>query len=161
MSGRLNSQSGRLSVIDQLRILSKFNLREDCFNRSDNVDFRPDALIHKARIAIQMSPSGRLPVMVQSAHSRYENYVLKFSRPDAHPPWFGHTKPFMEITSSGRATVRTTVSHRPDAALKQERFLSEIFRKICRTVFRPDGPCPPSRRHPHISLQSPILFLSL
>jgi hypothetical protein len=30
-------------VIDQLQILSKFNLREDCFNRPDNVDSRLDA----------------------------------------------------------------------------------------------------------------------
>jgi hypothetical protein len=87
-SGRFSSQSGRLSVIDQLQILSKFNLREDCFNRLDDVDSRLDALIHKARIAIQISlsekqsalvwmrilqlrklsirlqPSGRLPIMV-------------------------------------------------------------------------------------------------
>jgi hypothetical protein len=48
----------------------------------------------------------------------------------------------MEITYSGRATVQKTLSHRPDAALKQERFLSEIFGKICLTVVRPNGPCP-------------------
>jgi hypothetical protein len=58
-SGRLSSHSGRLSVIDQLQILSKFNLREDCFNR-------PDALIHKARIAIQISPSGRQSALVRT-----------------------------------------------------------------------------------------------
>jgi hypothetical protein len=52
-SRRLSSPSSRLSVIDQLQILSKFKLREDCFNRPDEVDSRPDALIHKARIAIQ------------------------------------------------------------------------------------------------------------
>jgi hypothetical protein len=61
------------------------------------------------------------------AHSRYGNWVLKFSRPDIHPPWSGCAKPYMEITCSGRATVRTTVPHSPDAALKMERFLSEIF----------------------------------
>jgi hypothetical protein len=48
-SKRLSSPSGHLSVIDQLQILSKFNLREDCFNRPDDVDSRPDALIHKER----------------------------------------------------------------------------------------------------------------
>jgi hypothetical protein len=51
-SGRLNSPSGRLSVIDQSQILSNFKIREDCFNRPDDVDSRPDALIHKARIEI-------------------------------------------------------------------------------------------------------------
>jgi hypothetical protein len=62
----LSSPSGRLSVIDQLQILSKFNLREDFFNRPDDVDSRPDALIHKARITIQISPSGRQSALVQT-----------------------------------------------------------------------------------------------
>jgi hypothetical protein len=66
LSGRLSSPSGRLSVIDQLQILSKFNLREDCFNRPDDVDSRLDALIHKARIAIQISPSGRQSALVRT-----------------------------------------------------------------------------------------------
>jgi hypothetical protein len=48
--------------------------------------------------------------------------MLKNCRPDVHPPWSGRAKPYMEITCSGRATVRTLVSHRPDAALKQESF---------------------------------------
>jgi hypothetical protein len=66
-SGRLRSPSGRLSVIDQLQILSKFNLREDCFNRPDDVDSHPDALIHKARIAIQISPFGRQSALVRTS----------------------------------------------------------------------------------------------
>jgi hypothetical protein len=33
----------------------------------------------------------------------------------------------MEITYSERATVRTSVSHRPDAALKQERFSAKFL----------------------------------
>jgi hypothetical protein len=121
-------------------------IREDWCNRQDDVDFRPDALIHKARIAIQIQPSGR-----QSAWNgrtinrygncvfnfnhldaclswsgrvlnRYGNCVLKINRPDGHPPWSGRLKSYMEITCSGCATVRTTVPHLPDAALKQERF---------------------------------------
>jgi hypothetical protein len=64
--GRLSSLSGRLSVIHQLQILSKFNLREDCFNRPDDVDSRSDALIHKARIAIQISPFGRQSALVRT-----------------------------------------------------------------------------------------------
>jgi hypothetical protein len=64
-SRRLSSPSGRLSVIDQLQILSKFNLREDCFNRPDDVDSRSDTLIHKARIAIQISPSERQSALVR------------------------------------------------------------------------------------------------
>jgi hypothetical protein len=65
-SKRLNSTPGHLSVINQLQILSKFNLREDCVNRPDDVDSRPDALIHKARIAIQISPSGRQSPLVRT-----------------------------------------------------------------------------------------------
>jgi len=47
-------------------ILSKFNLREDCFNRPDDVDSRPDALLYKARIAIQISPSGCQSALVRT-----------------------------------------------------------------------------------------------
>jgi len=69
-SGCLSSPSGRLSVIDQLQILSKINLREDCFNRPDDVDSRPDALIHKARIALQILPSGRQLALVRTRELR-------------------------------------------------------------------------------------------
>jgi hypothetical protein len=49
--------------------------------------------------------------------------VLKFSRPDAPAPWSGRAKPDMEITCSGRASVRTIELSRPDDVLIQERFL--------------------------------------
>jgi hypothetical protein len=48
--------------------------------------------------------------------------MLKINRPDSYLSWSGLAKPYMEITCSGRATVWTTVPHRPDAALKQARF---------------------------------------
>jgi hypothetical protein len=59
-------------------------------------------------------------------HSRYGNCVLKNCRSGVHPAWSGRAKPYMEITCSGRATVRTSVSHRPDAGLKQERFSAKF-----------------------------------
>jgi len=65
-SGRLSSPPGCLSVNNQLQILSKFNLREDCFNRPNDMDFRPDALLHKARIVIQISPPGRQSALVRT-----------------------------------------------------------------------------------------------
>jgi hypothetical protein len=72
--------------------------------------------------------------------------MLKINRPDGHPPWSGPAKPTMEITCSGRTTVRTTVPHRPDAVLKQERFLAKISEILAvqlsvRTshVHHPDG----------------------
>jgi hypothetical protein len=51
---------------------------------------------------------------------------VKINRPDGHPLWSGRVKPYMEITCSGRVIVRMTLPHRPDAALKQERFSSKI-----------------------------------
>jgi hypothetical protein len=68
------------------------------------------------------------------ALNSYENCVLKINRPDGHPPWSGRKKPYIEISYSGRATIRTTLPHRPDAALKQERFstkISEILSHGC------------------------------
>jgi hypothetical protein len=47
--------------------------------------------------------------------------IACISLPDAHPPGPDARNLYMEITSSGRATVRMTEHHRPDAALKQER----------------------------------------
>jgi hypothetical protein len=141
--GSLSSPSRRLSVFDQLQILSKFRIRKDRYIRPDDVVSRPEARLHKARIAIQISRSGRKSALVRTpfikggnfrfdfncpdncsfwserAHCRYGNCVLKFNRPDAHPSWSGSGKPYMEVTCGGRATVRTSVSHRPEAALKQ------------------------------------------
>jgi hypothetical protein len=155
--GRLSSPSERLSVIDT-QISFQVHIREDCCNRPDDVDSRPDALTHKARIVIQIQPSGRqsawsgctfnrygncvfnfnrpdaCPSWSGRGLNRYGNFVLKINRPNGHPPWSGPTKAYMEITCSGPATVRTTVPHCPDAALKQERFsakISEILSHSC------------------------------
>jgi len=76
-SGCLSSPSGGLSVIDQLQILSKFNLREDYFNRSDDVDSRPDTLIHKARIALQTSPSGRQSALVRTCDHQLRKLPIR------------------------------------------------------------------------------------
>jgi hypothetical protein len=100
---------------------------------------RPDAGLLKARIAIQISLSGRQSASVRTlvhliwkltttSHSpdaRIGNCVLKFSRPDAHPQWFARAKPYKEITCSGRATVwmmchpvRTRLLNRKDFSAK-------------------------------------------
>jgi hypothetical protein len=44
----------------------------------------------------------------------------------------------MEITCSERATILTTGQHRPDAALKQERF-QRNFQNFGLTIVCPDG----------------------
>jgi len=53
-------------------------------------------------------------------YDRYGNCVHQISRPDARSL-------YMDITCSGRATVRTIVPHRPNAALKQERSLAKFL----------------------------------
>jgi hypothetical protein len=61
-------------------------------------------------------------------HCRYGNCVLKNCRPDVTPPWSGRPKPYMEITCHGRATVLTTVSHRPNDVLILERFSAKFLK---------------------------------
>jgi hypothetical protein len=68
--------------------------------------------IWKLRVKDQLS--GRSSPMVRTREALYGNYLQRsYNRPDNKPS-------------------------RPDAALKQERFLSEIFGKSCRTVVRPN-----------------------
>jgi hypothetical protein len=136
-SGRLSSPSERLSVFDQASDSFQVQIWEDCCNRPNDVDSRPDALFYKARIAIQIQPSGSLLAWSGRAFNIYGNCVFNFNRPDAcfswsgralirygncvlkinrrdgHPPWSGRAKTYMEVTCSGRVTVRTTVPHRP------------------------------------------------
>jgi len=123
---RLSSPFRRPSVFDQASDSFQIYIWEDCCNRPDDVDFRPDALLLKARIAIQIQPCGRLLAWSRRTFNRYGNCGFDFNRSDAYLSWSGHAKPFMEITCSGRATVWTTVSHRPDEALKKERFSVKI-----------------------------------
>jgi len=78
------------------------------------------------KLRIQLQSSGRLSAWSGRALIRYGNCVLKINRPDGLPPWSARAKSYMEITCSGRTTVRTTVPHRPNADLKQERFSAKI-----------------------------------
>jgi len=50
-----------LSVRPATVFLSKTQIWEDCCNRPDDVDSRPDALIHKASRAFKIQTSGRQP----------------------------------------------------------------------------------------------------
>jgi hypothetical protein len=129
-SGRFNSMSGRLSILYQFLISFQVPRKGRSINRPDDVVSRPDARLLKARIAIQISLSGRLTALVWTrvhqrrklpirlqrpdnclswsgrTNCRYGNCVLKNSRPNAHPPWSGRAKPYKEITCSGYATIR-------------------------------------------------------
>jgi hypothetical protein len=96
--------------------LSKTQIWEDYCHRLNDVDFRPDALIHKSSIAIQIQTSKRQSSWSGCASIRYGNCVRQISRPDDHPPGPNTRSLYMEITCSGRANVWTTGHHRPDAA---------------------------------------------
>jgi len=115
-----------LTVRSNFRISFQTQIWEDYYNFSDDVDSHPDLLIHKASITIQIETSGRQSTCFGGACIRYENWVHQIDRPDTHPPCPNARILYMEITCSGRATVRTTVHHRPDVALKQERFLEKF-----------------------------------
>jgi hypothetical protein len=65
---------------------SKTQKWEDCCNRPDDVDSRPDVLIHKVSIAIQIQTFGRQSSWSERASIRYGNYVHQISRLHDHPP---------------------------------------------------------------------------
>jgi hypothetical protein len=115
-------------VFDQASgFLSKTQIWEDCYNRPDDVDSRPDALIYKASIAIQIQTFGRQSAWSDRASIRYENFLHQISRPDDHSPGPDARSLYMEITCSGGATVRMTGHQRSDTALKQERSAAKFL----------------------------------
>jgi len=173
-SRRFSSTSGCLSVLDQFLISFQAPRKGRSINRLDDVVSRLDVFLLKARIVIQISPSrhqstlvrmrvlliwkllirlqpsGRLPLMVQM-------HALQIWKLGVEELPSGRSSPMVQTRKAlyGNYLQWTCdrpddVPSRPDAALKQERFPCEIFRKSCLTIVRPDGPCPPSRRCPGI-----------
>jgi hypothetical protein len=117
-------------VIDQLQISFQVQIREDCCNSLDDVDSCSDTRIPKVRIAIQIQPSGRQSAIVWT----HVQQLWKLRVEDQPSRW---AKPYMEITCSGRATIRTTVPHHPDASNRKD--FQRKSQNFCRTVVRPDG----------------------
>jgi hypothetical protein len=121
-SGRFSSTSGRhsmyvrttLNVRPATRFLSKTQIWEVCCSRPDNVESRPDALIHKASIAFKIQTSRRQSSSSGYASIRYGNCVHQINRPDNHSLGPDARSLDMEITCSGSATVRTTGHHCTD-----------------------------------------------
>jgi hypothetical protein len=101
---------------------SKTQICKDRCNRLDDVDSRLDALIHKASIAIQIQTSGRQSSWSERPSIRYGNCVHQISRPDDHPLGPEARNLYIKIICSGRATVRTTRHHHPDAAHFRKEF---------------------------------------
>jgi hypothetical protein len=70
-SGRFSSTSGCLSVLDQFLISFQVPRKGRSIHRPDDVVSRLDVRLLKARIAIQISPSGCLTAMVRTrVHQR-------------------------------------------------------------------------------------------
>jgi hypothetical protein len=110
-----------LSVRPSFRFSFQNQICEDCCNRPDDVDSRSDVLHLKASSQFKLNcPDTCLPWSGR-AYARYRNCVQQITRPDVHPPGPDARSLYKEITCSGRATVPTTVPHRPNAGLKQER----------------------------------------
>jgi hypothetical protein len=167
-SGRLSSPSGRPLVFDQASDSFQNYIWEDCCSRPADVDFYPDPFLLKARIEIQIQPSGRLSAWSGGAfnkygncvfdfnrpdaclswsgcaHSKYGNCVLKINRPDDHPPWSRRAEALYGnylYRTCDRLDDSVSPSGRGSQAGK---IFSENLRNSGRTVVRPDGPCPPS-----------------
>jgi len=70
-----------LSVRSAMGFLSKTQIWEDSCNRPDDVDSRPNALIHKASHAFKIQTSGRWSSWSRRASFIYGNYVHQIHRP--------------------------------------------------------------------------------
>jgi hypothetical protein len=72
-------------VFDQLwDFHPKTQIWKDLYNRPDDVDSRPDALIHKASIVFKIQTSGRQSSWSGRASYLYGNYVHLINRPNNH-----------------------------------------------------------------------------
>jgi len=103
-----------INVRSSFRISFQTQIWDDCCNRPDDVDSRPDTLIHKASIVIQIQTFGRQSAWFGCVCIRYGHCVHQIDSPDAHPPGPDARNLYMEITCSGRVTVRTWLSNRKD-----------------------------------------------
>jgi hypothetical protein len=110
------------SVRPAMGFPSKTQLWEDHCNCSDDVNSRPNALIHKASITFKIQTSGRQSSWSRRASIRYGNCVHQINRLDDHPLGLDVRRLDMEITCSGSATVRKTGHHRLDAAQIRKEF---------------------------------------
>jgi hypothetical protein len=110
--------------------LSKTQIWEDCCNRSDDVESRPNGLIHKASIAFKIQTSGRQSSWFGRASIRYGNYVHQINRPDDHSFGPDAGSLGMEILYNESATVRTTGHHRPNEAQIRKEFQQNFGKPI-------------------------------
>jgi hypothetical protein len=96
------------------------------------VDSHPDALLLKARIAIQIQPSGHLPIMVRTRATQIWKLRVE-DQPSGRPSSLVWTRESLiwkllaaDMQPSGRQclTVRTRLSNRKDFQRKSQKFWS-------------------------------------
>jgi hypothetical protein len=146
-SGRFNSTSGKHSVFDQASgFLSKTQIWEDCCNRPDDMDSRPDMLNPKGKYRIQ-NPDVRTSVIMVWMR-KHQIWKLRASdQPSRRPSsWSGCAKPLYGNYLQqmyDRPDDRTTPSGRGSQTGK---IFSEIFGILVAQLsvrmaydYRPDG----------------------
>jgi len=104
---QLASVRTTLSVRPAMGFLSKTQIWEDRCNRPDDMDSRPDTLIHKASCAFKIQMSGRQHYWSGRASYIYGNSVHQINRLDDHSLGPDTRSLNMEIVCSWSATVRT------------------------------------------------------
>jgi hypothetical protein len=119
-----------LSVRQTMGFLSKTQICEDRCNRSDDVNSRPGALIHKASNAFKIQTSGSQSSWSGSASIRYGNCVYQINRLDDHSLGPDMRSLNMEIACSGSATSQTTEQHLLDAAQIRKEFQQNFGKPI-------------------------------
>jgi len=113
------------------------------------------------KLPIRLQPSGRLPFMVQTLA-----LMIWKLRVEVQPS--GRSSPMVRTREVLYGSYLQRTCDRPDVSVSPSgrgsqtgKIFSEIFVKSYRTVVRPNGQGSPSGRRPYITLQSPILHLSL
>jgi len=106
--------------------LSKTQIWEDRCSRPDDVDSRPDALIHKASCAFKIQTSRWQPSWSGRASYLYGNCVHLINRLNDHSLGPDARSLDMEIACSWSATVRTKGQH---PRLKSGKNFSEILER--------------------------------
>jgi hypothetical protein len=103
------------------------------------VDSRPDALIHKARITIQIYLFGRLPIMVQTRAKQIWKLRVE-DQPSGRPSPLVQSRKALYGNYLQRTCDRLDDSASPfERGSQTGKFFSENLKNFGRTVVRPNG----------------------
>jgi hypothetical protein len=135
-----------LSVQPAMGFLSKTQIWEDRYNCPDDVDSRPDALIHKASCTFKIQMSKRQPSWSGRESYLYGNCVHLINLPDEYSLGPNARR------KCDRPDDRATPSRRGS---NQERISTKFWKADC-IVVRSDALCLPSGRCLGLSSQTII-----